>query len=199
MPDTPYYTASALRTAVPDLVDTTDYPDADLTALIAEYESKLERYRGVAYTTRAAVSESHTLNGARAIITRWQFVRSVTSIAVVARDGTSTSLVSTDWEINGPPGIVDLGGTYTGVATIVYSHYLTSTPEADVLRGCREFVRATSLRAKSGVSRDVLRQGYEGQNPTFVVVDWANGVPTPWTTVNDIWNALTDYRRPGIA
>ena len=97
------------------------------------------------------------------------------------------------------PGIVDLGGYWSGVATMVYSHYLTATPSAEILRGCREFVRATLLRAKSGVSRDVLRQGYEGQNPTFVVVDWAAGVPTPWTTVNDIWNGLTDYRRPGVA
>lgn len=199
MADTPYYTAAALRTAVPELANTDEYSSADITDLIAEYEAKLERYRGVAFTTRAAVSETHTLNGSRSLITDWQQIRSVTSIAVVARDGTSTSLVSTDWEITGPPGIVDLGGYYTGVATIVYSHYLTAAPSAEILRGCREFVRATLLRQKSGVSRDVLRQGFEGQNPTFVVVDWAKGVPTPWTTVNDIWNGLTDYRRYGAA
>lgn len=199
MADTPYYTAATLRTAVPELADTDEYPSADITDLIAEYEAKLERYRGVAYTTRAAVSETHTLNGSRSLITDWQYIRSVTSIAVASRDGTSTSLASTDWEITGPPGIVDLGGYWSGVATIVYSHCLTTTPAVDVLRGCREFVRATLLRQKSGVSRDVLRQGYEGQNPTFVVVDWDKGVPTPWTTVNDIWNGLTDYRRYGAA
>lgn len=201
MADTPYYTASTLRSRVgTDLENSAKFPDADLTDLIAEYEDVAERYRGCAFTSRAAVSETHTLNQARCIVVRWPFVRSVTSIAVVARDGTSTSLVSTDWEINSDPGIVDLGGSYTGRATIVYTHYLTATPNATVLRGCREFVRSSMLRQTSGMGRDVIRQGFEGGGSTqYSTPNWVEGRPTGYLTVDAILNSLTDYRRPGVA
>lgn len=200
MPDTAYYTAAALRARVPDLLNEQTYLTADIDDLISEYEGVAERYRGCAFTSRAAVSEVHTLNAQGYIVTRWPFIQSVTSVAVVARDLTSTSVTSTDWEINSAPGIVDLGGTYTGRATIVYTHYLTSTPSATVLRGCREFVRASLLRQNSSMGRDVIRQGFEGGSTTqYSTSDWNAGRPTGYITVDGILNSLTDYRRPGVA
>ena len=197
MPDTPYLTPAAIRARVPALASEGDYPDSTLSDLVTEFEGITENYRGVAFTARTAVSETHTLDRERVIVTKWPVVSSVTSVAVVDRALVSTSVLSTDWQINRLNGIVDLGGYYTGVATIVYAHGIT-TPPAGLVRACRLYVRACAMRDDSGIGRDVVRQGFDGGgSTTFSTPDKDH--PTGYLDVDRLLNQLEDYRRPGIA
>lgn len=203
-----YMTVDILRSRVPALVDPAAFPDLDLSDLISEFEDLAEQYRGVSYETKAGVVEKHELRGESVVWTDWPRLQSVTSVLVDLYGLTQTmNLAAVHVEVE--TGRIDLGslftspvlthGSFSGTATVTYTHGLTDPIPPGLLRACRLYVRACALRDQSTVGRDVLTQAFEGGGTTrYSTPDWKAGRPTGYLDVDSLLNQLRDYRRPGI-
>jgi hypothetical protein len=184
----PYTTAANVRSLVPPLADTSVYPDAVLTAAIAEFEGIAEDYRGVAFTPRDTTETVH-LGTSGVMLLTWPLVRSITSVTV---DG--TVLVTGQYRVGDAGRLFDLSGE---AATVVYSHGFDAPP-AGLVRACVQYVRAVALADQSGVARDVIAQTYEGMTLRYSTPDKRAGRPTGFVEVDRLLNSLPDYRIPGI-
>ncbi len=197
MPATPYLSADDLRASVPDLSSDALYTDAQLEALVAEFESLVERYRGVAYTPREA-EDTLIAEAIGVLFLRWPYVGTVTAVTV---DGT----VATEDDIAGlrvwPEGRVDQGWWAAGAQiTITYTHGMEAPPPG-VLRACRLFVRreAEAERHPNPGNAYATTNTELGIFTRESTANWAEGRPTGWLDVDRALNQLPDHRVPGIA
>lgn len=189
-------TASAIRARVPLLSSTADFPDATLDELVTEFVELAAEYRGVSYLPVTGEVEQVGLDAERVIRLRWARVTAVASVSVQWL-GSTVSVPLGVVQIQGPRDL-DLGAAYTGQATITYSHGYT-TPPTRLLRACREYVRASALRDRSNVGRDVITQaGEAGGTTRYSTPDWEKGRPTGFVLVDAELNSLPDYRTQGI-
>lgn len=185
-----YLTPAQIRDRHPDL-PSSKYSDQLLTDLEEEFRTKLERFRGVAYSPTTSV-EHHTIRcGARKILTGRRLVTSVTSLVI---DGTaytggfkSAGLAAGLLEAREPlPG-------GEGVLTIV--HGFASTPAA-VKRACGLYVwREAKAQANPNTGNSYLTT-----NPDLGIVErsstasWTGDRPTGWLDVDRIVIGLEDFR-----
>lgn len=195
----PYMTATTLRGLQPDVNNSSDFTDATLTALIAEFQGVCENYLGKAYTPRTVTGETIELDHDRYITLKNPNILTVTSVTVTWL-GQTTTFASTLYQIDKRGGAIDLLGYYTGEAAVSYTHgTATADIPQEILSACSEYVRARALRGKSSLGRDVIRQGYEGgSSSTYSTPDWSKGRPTGYITVDALLNSQRSGA-PGIA
>lgn len=176
-------------------LDATTYPDADLDALVSEFEEIAEQYRGVAYVSRTAteIHTSHTVSSV--LVLRHPKATAVTSITV-----NGTALDSTLYRLETETGIVRYDGVFSNYypATVVYTHGFAAVPER-LQRAAARYVAAVLRSEESGTSRDVLSQSFDGGSTRYATPDAAAGRPTGWLEVDRLLNSLDDYRTLGIA
>jgi hypothetical protein len=180
-----YPTASEIAQRVPSV----GLPDDRIEELIAEYAEIAESYRGVAFSERER-TESFRIPATGVVqLSGWP-VREIETVEIdgVEIDPSSIPITGTGMVHTGKPGR-DLVVTYS---------YGMDTP-AVVVRACAEYVRAVAQAERSGTSRDVIAQSFDGGFTRYSTPDWGNGRPTGFLEVDRLLNSLPDFRVPGIA
>lgn len=102
-----------------------------------------------------------------------------------------------------PPRVLDLDDTARrlgrlqgvgyGLVTIDYVHGLAVSPEA-ALDACALFVGRSLATERSGTSRDVLSQSFDGGTTRYSTPDWSAGRWTGWLDVDQAVNEMPDMR-----
>jgi len=187
----PYLTPAQVRARRTQLSDPLVYTDAEIAGMVAEFEEIAERFRGVAFTPRSH-TETFTYPASLVVLAR-QPVRSITSFTVNAVTGTLG-----DVTLDAHTGRVGGGGWYGSKTLVVaYSHGLDAPP-AVALRACAEYVRASATTDRSGTSRDVIAQTFDGGITRFSSPDFSKGRPTGFLEVDRLLGSLPDYRLTGV-
>lgn len=189
-----YQTAAEIRTAVPDLADTTKFPSATLERYVASFEEIVEDYRGVAFSPRTGESFTTIVAAyTRALSLPWPRIRSITSVTVTAPavGGTATVIDSADYAYDPVLGalIYPAGFSEGSKAVVVFAHGYDAPPDT-LVEATLEYVRSRALQGRSGVPRDVISQNVEGLTTRFSTPDKAAGRPTGYLDVDRMLNAL---------
>ena len=194
-----YLTAAAVRTAVPTLANSRDYPDAILERAVASFEEIAEDYRGVAFVPRTA-TETFVLDDARTSL--WLSrarVRSITSVTVTAPAvGGSAVVVSASlYTVDTDSGVLHYPTGFPDGAkvVVVYSHGYDELPDT-VTEACLDYVRSRALVSTTSVPRDAISTSVEGMTTRFSTPDKAAGRPTGYLDVDRLLNSLPDFRVP---
>jgi hypothetical protein len=205
MPVAPYLTPAELRAAGGVLVDPQKYPDALLTALVAEFELVAEDYRGVAFTPRTAVETVAVVPGATLLTLSWPRVRSVASVVVDGVTVSSTLYRITDADsVQASTGFTAALGYLPAQAVVTYDHgydipTATTMPGSVLLRACREYVRICAMADKSTVPREIIGTSADGVTNRYSTPNKAQGRPTGYLEVDRLLNSLPDHRIPVFA
>lgn len=186
----PYLTAAEVRDRARSLPS--DITDAEIESLVSEFEEIAERYRGVAFTPRS-YTETISAPGSTVILTRYP-LRSVTSFTVDGDAGTVADLT-----VDAQLGTIYGGGWASATPLVVVYSYGLDEPPAVLLRACTEYVAAVARADRSGQSRDVISQSFDGGFTRYSTPSWGDGRPTGFLEVDRLLNSLPDYRVPGIA
>lgn len=188
----PYLTAAQVRARVPALVNTTMFSDSEINLLVGEFEEIAERYRGVSFTPRNH-TETFTRPSTSLLLSR-QPVRSITSFTV---DGVAGDV--TDLTVDLATGKIQ-GGRWTlsTPVSVTYSHGLDAPP-AVVLRACAEYCRSVAMSDRSGQSRDVIAQSFDGGITRYSTPDFTRGRPTGFLEVDRLLSSVRDYRMTAVA
>lgn len=188
-----YLTPTQVRTRIPALSNQTTYTDTELTNLVSEFEEIAERYLLTAFQTRTATAEQIVRPN------KWVQLknRPVVSVSAFTIDGVAGTL--SELTTDTATGLI-YGPAWYGanVLTVTYT-YGTATPPETLLRACAEYCRAVAFADRSGQSRDVIAQSFDGSVTRYSTPDWNRGRPTGYLEVDRLLNSLTDYVAPGIA
>lgn len=187
MTATPYLTPTQIRARVPQLATISGLTDDELTRLEAEFEDIAERYRGVAFTPRTA-TQTWTAPAWKVQLNNWP-VRSITSVTY---DGTTGDMTKVLFDAT-TGRVWGIDWTRATSLTIAYAYGLDA-PNPQLLRACAEYVRACVLADRSGNSRDVIAQSFDGATTRYSTPDWGRGRPTGYLEVDRLLNSLPDYR-----
>lgn len=188
-----YLTPAEVRQSHRDLLDDSRFPDAELSALVEEFEHLAERYRGVAYEPRSSV-EVHPTAGDCTLILRHVKVRGEPTFEV---DG--SPVVVPHLSIDHDAGIVSGSFRHHSVA-ITYEHGFDAPPPAAV-RACGLYVwREAMSAANPNTSNSYMTSNADlGIVERASTADWSAGRPTGWLDVDRALNGLDDYRTGGYA
>jgi hypothetical protein len=188
---TPYMTVATLRSRVSTL-DNSKYDDADLAEYIAEFESMVEDYRGVAFTPREATETVDIpAGGASRVVLDWPMVRSITSVTI---DGVSVAPSVFRLADDGAVEVVDGQSPFSGTSlTVVYQHGYDS-PSTTLLRACREYVRIVAVADRSSVPRDIISTTAEGMSTRYSTPDMDHGRVTGYLEVDRLINLQPSHR-----
>lgn len=184
----PYLTPDDIRDWYPAIAADAEITDAKLSALIAEFESIAERYTGVAYVPRET---TETVEVCGRVFIASQF--KITSVDSIEIEGVAVTgyTFTTGYSI-------DFGTHRTGSLVVTYTHGFTTTPP-EILRACREYVRACALADRSRIPRDVISQSGDGFTTRYSTPDWNARRPTGFIEVDRILNSVDQYRTPRVA
>lgn len=185
-----YLTPAQIRERHPSLT-APKYPDSLLTDLEEEFRTKLERFRGVAYSSTSSVEFHEIAQGAREVLTGRRLVTSVTSLVI---DGTAyTGGFKASGQRIGLLKALEPLPAGEGVLTIV--HGFASTPAA-VKRACGLYVwREASAAANPNTGNSYLTTNAElGIVERSSTADWEGDRPTGWLDVDRIVTGLEDFR-----
>ena len=193
----PILTAAEVRAATVRYMDldAATYPDADIEALVAEFEEVFTDYRGVAPTPREITEVVTVPSVSSKLVLSWPVVSAVDSITVNA-----VELDADLYEFDGPTGVITYQGAFSSLypASVVYTHGLAAVPAA-LSRACARYVASVLKSEESGTSRDVLSSNFDGGTTRYSTPDKAAGRPTGWLEVDRLLNSLTNYKVPGVA
>lgn len=188
-----YLTPAQVRSRIPALSNPTTYTDTELTSLVAEFTDIAERYLLTAFEVRTATAEQVVRPN------KWVQLahRPVVSVSAFTVDGVAGTLTELTTET--ATGLT-YGPAWYGakIATFTYT-YGTATQPEPLLRACAEYCRAVAFADRSGQSRDVIAQSFDGSTTRYSTPDWNRGRPTGFLEVDRLLNSLTDYVAPGIA
>lgn len=188
-----YLTPTQVRDRIPALSNKTTYTDTELTNLVSEFEDIAERYLQTAFVTRTATAEQHVRPNKWVQLAKVPVI-SVSAFTVDGVAGTLSELITEK-----ATGLI-YGPAWYGanVVTVTYTYGLATTPEP-MLRACAEYCRAVAFADRSGQSRDVIAQSFDGSMTRYSTPDWNRGRPTGFLEVDRLLNSLSEYVAPGIA
>lgn len=179
----PYLTPAAVRALVPQLPQA---PDDEIASSVTRLEEIVEQARGVAYVPREA-THTETMRTLPSLWLPHLFVRSITTVTA---DGEEIVVPAAD--VNLATGRVRVAGSSV---TVDYVHGLTTVPPGVLVRATAEYVWCELSAARSGGSRDVIVQSYEGGVTRYSSPSWEQGRFTGWLEVDRLINSLRDHRR----
>jgi hypothetical protein len=188
----PYLTAAQVRSRIPQLASTTNYPTSELESLVTEFEEIAERYLGVAFLPRTVTDEKFVQPN-NEIKLEHPRIRSVSAFSI---DGVAGSL--TDLKTDNEVGLIS-GPTWYGanVVLVTYTHGFTTPPEI-LLRACAEYCRAVAFADRSGQSRDVIAQSFDGSMTRYSTPSWQSKRPTGFLEIDRLLNSAVTYAPPGV-
>jgi hypothetical protein len=189
----PYLTPTQVRSRIPALSNQTTYTDLELTNLVSEFEDIAERYLQTAFVTRTATAEKIVRPN------KWVQLanRPVISVSAFTVDGVAGTL--SELTVENATGLI-YGPAWYGadVLTVTYTYGLATTPEP-LLRACAEYCRSVAFADRSGQSRDVIAQSFDGSMTRYSTPDWTRGRPTGYLEVDRLLNSFREYMTPGLA
>lgn len=188
----PYLTPAQVRDRQPRVADLGDASDAEITRLVSEFEVIAEEFCGIGYTTRA-VTDEFTRPGFLVVL-RTPPVVSITSFTVDGTAGTVADIVLD--KLTGE--IINGGWQGSDVLSVTYQAGVATVTEP-LLRACAEYVRCCLSSDRSGQSRDVIAQSFDGGITRYSTPDWAKGRPTGWLEVDRLLVSVGKRRAPGLA
>lgn len=189
----PYLTPAQIRSRIPALSNQTTYTDTELTNLVSEFEDIAERYLQTAFITRTATAEKIVRPNASIQLAN----RPVISVSALTIDGVAATL--TELITDNATGVIyGLAWYGADVVTVTYTYGIATTPEP-MLRACAEYCRAVAFADRSGQSRDVIAQSFDGSVTRYSTPDWNRRRPTGFLEVDRLLNGLADYSTPGVA
>jgi len=188
-----YLTPAEVRTRIPALSNTTTYTNLELTNLVSEFEYIAERYLLTAFQTRTATAEQTVRPNKFVQLAN----RPVVSVSAFTVDGVSGTVA--DLTVEKATGLI-YGAAWYGsdVLNVTYTYGIATPPEP-LLRACAEYCRAVAFADRSGQSRDVIAQSFDGSMTRYSTPDWNRGRPTGYLEVDRLLNSLADYVAPGVA
>lgn len=146
----PYVTLTQLR-ALPNLADTTKFPNAKLVAATDWFETRFEDYTGVAWVPRTVVDERHQIASGGLLILDHMFPRTITAVRSYSDAATSTAYTAGELADlhSDPSGVLRRRslGHFTsgyGLVAVDYTHGWDSPP-ADVVEAAKTAIRAHLL------------------------------------------------------
>ena len=183
-----YVTAATAKATNTQLAD---FSDADVNAAIAEFETLAETYCDQAFVTRTATEQIQERPLRSHVKLNHKNLIALTSITV---DGVALSLTNvTKLKARGELLDVPFTNPYALDATVVYTHGQSSCP-TDIAWAAIEYATRELGSRQSGTSGDVRWQSADGVT-SFITVDWSQGRPTRWSSVNDRLNRYTPPTR----
>lgn len=188
----PYLTAAQVRSRIPQLHNANQYSDSELNGLVSEFEEIAERYLGVAFLPRTVTNEKFVQPNNEIKLEHPQ-IRSVSAFSIDGVAG-SLSILKTENEV----GVIS-GPTWYGanVVLVTYTHGFTTPPEI-LLRACAEYCRAVAFADRSGQSRDVIAQSFDGSMTRYSTPSWQGKRPTGFLEIDRLLNSAANYASPGI-
>lgn len=172
-----------------------DYTDAEIDAKIASFEAVAESFLGYACTARTATETLDVDRTTRDLQVSYGPVTAITSVTV-----NGTLKAATDYRRR-PGGIIRLTyGAWTINVDIVvaYGYGLATTPPL-VLDACVEYVDSVLRSERSGTSRDVISQSFDGGITRYSTPDITAGRPTGWLEVDRLLVTQKYQAVPGVA
>lgn len=194
-----YLSATAVKAKAPELT-TRSVSDADVDALVAEFEELAEDYCGVAFTPRTVTGAVIWPRRSTLLFFPHSYLRTVTAVSVDGTAFTSDELTDfTGTDLDLASGIGTRYGWGDRVV-VTYTHGLDSPPEA-ILRACVDFVKAKGLANASSRPKEVI--GYtddSGWSYRLGTPDPDNGRPTGVMEVDAVLQRMRrKYRVPTVA
>lgn len=144
----PYVTVAEIR-AMPNVADTTKFPDATVEAAIDWFEATFEDYTNVAWVPRS-VTETYDGSGSSLLLRRWP-VRAVTAITTYA--GTASTAYTADElaALRVGDGHIEAAHLPYGTRNVEVTYeYGYDKPPADVKRAAKIAVRDHLLSSLEG-------------------------------------------------
>lgn len=193
-----YLTAAQVRARITNgspALDTGRFPDTWIDEQVEVFEAKLEHHTGFAYVSRSRVVTMSVRSYTTRLFLPDPLVTAITSITV---DGTAivrdTSQPSLDI------GIVRYAYGFRPETTIVatYTCGYSATPTV-VKVACARFVERTASLDRSGSTRDISRQGFDGGSTSYVMPDPDNGRLTGFDEVDSLVRTLDHFTHPRVA
>lgn len=143
-----YYVPFADLRAMPNLSDEAKFTDVELAAALEWFETKFERYTGVAWEPRTVTDERHYLAAAATLTLNHMYPREITAVrsytaAATYTEYTADELADLRLDPSGVVSRVSLGrfsSTY-GLIAFDYSHGFDAPP-ADIVDAAKVAVEA---------------------------------------------------------
>lgn len=186
MADPEYFTLAEFR-AMPDMSDTTKYPEAAVLAAAAYITAIIERECGTSFIGRTVTGELCDGGNYGVVLSR-PFVVSVTS---ATQDGVA---VTDSLRVSG--GVVQrfAAGSYTqtqwssgfGNVAVTYVAGYSSTPPADIKSAAMQGTRARLLEIASTSGVDDRRTSLSTEMGTVSFVIAGEGRPTGYPVVDEV-------------
>lgn len=196
----PYFTTAELR-ALPDMSDTSRFPDARLVAAHDWIASIIERECGTSFITET-VTETVNGSGREALFLSRPYVRTVTSVAV--DDVALTAPEVADLLIQHGALYFGTGGYWSAAArgnvTVTYTAGYSATPPADLkeaaLRAARNWLLTSHAWSGVDTRATSLTNEYGNVNLAVAGPDRPTGLPDVDATIM-AW--AQRVRVPGVA
>jgi hypothetical protein len=180
-------------------------PGDAIADLIAEFIEIAERYRGVTFGATTATEVFSNATEVYGSVDQWPLRADarpdVHTVQLARWPVQSVTSVTVDGDAVTPVRVTDTGLVYlprVGAETVVVYVHGIDVPAA-AKRACGEYVRAVALAERSGTSRDVIAQSFDGGMTRYSTPNWAQGRPTGFLEVDRLLESVPDYRVPGVA
>jgi hypothetical protein len=175
--------------------------DDDVLAMhVAEFEQVAEDYLNVANTPRTAtavvgqVQISWLTPGSPTTQSFLRpMLRSITS--TIAIDGLTTCDPPTI--LDAETGVISATIGWPSAVVVTYSHGFDA-PSPLLLRACALYVDRTIASDRSGTSRDVLTQTFDGGTTRYSTPSKKDGRPTGYLDVDALLNLCPMFARSGV-
>lgn len=172
-------TPEQIRTTRPNVEGT---PDEVLAGLVAEFEELAERYIGVAFIPRTTTYVGSPVDG----VLELPHLQ-VREISSCEDDAGSTVPYGT---LHTARGAVEV--STSARLTVEFEHGYDA-PTARLAAACDRWVERMVVADRSGTSRDVLSQAFEGGTTRYSTPDWDAGRPTGFLAVDEALNAARSH------
>ena len=176
---TAWRTAAQIRATRPNVAGASDEA---IESLIAEFEELAERYIGAAFIPRDATYIGYPVDGVLEL--PHLQVSAVTSCE--DDDGNAVAYTT----LHTARGALDVS-THVRL-TVEYTHGFDA-PTARLAGACDRWVERMVIVDRSGTSRDVLSQSFEGGTTRYSTPDWDAGRPTGFLVVDEALNAARSH------
>lgn len=193
-----YLTATQARARITNgspALDTGRFPDTWVDEQVEVFEATLEHHTGASYVSRTATVTMSVPSLVSRLVLPNPLITTMTSVTV---DGTAVTLDTQQPDL--ARGIVHYASGFRPGTKIIatYTHGHATTPTV-VKVACARYVERQASLDRSGSSRDVARQGFDGGSTVFIQPDPENGRLTGFDEVDSLVRTLPRYVIPGVA
>lgn len=190
----PYLDPDGVRARISDGSPALDKSDEWIAEQVAVWEATLEDHTGDAYVVREAEVTLSVSSCTGRVVLPNVHVSDVTCTA----DGTAVTLDEHQPDL--AAGIVRYASGVHPSQTLVFSYsYGHAEIPVVVPVATARYVERQAALDRSGSTRDISRQGFDGGSTVYVMPDPENGKLTGFDEIDSLVRTLPRYLGPGVA